>query len=115
MKLLAVCTLVPILCAAFQDLGSKYGGMEWLTVGYFAWPFMIAPVAILVVFLKNRELIRSPQRGANFSQTIKLISYLFLFLNVIAAIGYSWLAAISALVALSVPVADRRLRKQASS
>ncbi|MFE0256067.1 hypothetical protein [Streptomyces sp. NPDC059010] len=112
-KILAACTLIPVLCAAFQDLGSKYGGMDWLTTGYFVWPFMIAPVAFLLLFIKNRELIRDPHRGAHFAQTIKTVSGLFLFLNLIAIL-YSWLAVISVLSALAILVAGRRLKKQAS-
>ncbi|MEU7482406.1 hypothetical protein [Streptomyces sp. NPDC042319] len=114
MKLLFVCTALPVLCAAFQDLGSEYGGLEWLTLEYAVWPLMIAPVAMLAVFITHRELIRNPGKGARFSQTIKVVACLFLFLNVIAAIGYTWPAALSALVALSIPVADRRLKKQAA-
>ncbi|MPY60225.1 hypothetical protein [Streptomyces spongiae] len=113
-KILAACTLIPVLCGAFQDLGSKFGGMYWLTTGYFVWPFMIAPVAFLVLFIKHRELIRNPQKGAHFAQTIKMASGLFLFLNVIA-IAYSWLAVISVLSALTILVASRRLKKQASA
>jgi hypothetical protein len=88
--------------------------MEWLTTGYFVWPFMIAPVVFLALFIKNRELIRNPQKGAHFAQTIKMVSGLFLFLNVIA-VSYSWLAVISVLSALAILVAGRRLKKQASS
>ncbi|MFC9680801.1 hypothetical protein [Streptomyces sp. NPDC056948] len=113
MKFLAAFTLVPILCFAFQDLGSKYGGMDWLTKGYAAWPMMITPVLMLLLFIKNRELIRDPRKGANFSQVIKIVSCLFLIPNVFAAIGYSWLAVISVLSSLTILVADRQLKKQA--
>lgn len=113
MKFLAACTLVPILCFAFQDLGSKYGGMDWLTYGYTAWPLMIAPVLMLVLFFRNRELIRNPHMGANFSQTIKIVAAMYLFWNIIGAIGYSWLALISVLSSLTILVADRQLKKQA--
>ncbi len=112
-KSLAVFTLVPILCFAFQDLGSKYGGLDWLTKGYAAWPMMIAPVLMMLLFIKNRELIRDPRRGANFSQVIKIVSCLFLIPNVFTAIGYSWLAVISVLSSLTILVADRQLKKQA--
>ncbi|MBR8643174.1 hypothetical protein KEF29_37210 [Streptomyces tuirus] len=113
MKFLAACTLVPILCFAFQDLGSKYGGMEWLTIGYAAWPLMIAPTLLLVLFFRYQELIRNPRMGSNFSQTIKIIAAMYLFWNIIGAIGYSWLAVISVLSSLTILVADRRLKKQA--
>lgn len=115
MKFLAAFTLVPILCFAFQDLGSKYGGMDWLTKGYAAWPMMVAPVLMLLLFIKNRELIRDPRRGANFSQVIKIVSCLFLLPNVFAALGYSWLAVISVLSSLTILVADRQLKKQAGA
>jgi hypothetical protein len=115
MRFLAAFTLVPILCFAFQDLGSNYGGMDWLTKGYAAWPMMIAPVLILLLFITNRELIRDPQRGANFSQVIRIVSCLFLIPNVFATIGYSWLAAFSVLSSLTILVADRQLKKQTNS
>jgi len=113
MKYLAVLTLAPILCFAFQDIGSKYGGMDWLTYGYAAWPMMIGPVLMMLLLIKNRELIRDPRGGANFSQTIKIVSFLFLIPNVFVAIGYSWLAVISVLSILTILVADRQLKKQA--
>ncbi|MFI6807671.1 hypothetical protein ACIBO6_22050 [Streptomyces luteogriseus] len=112
MKSLAAFTLVPILCFAFQDLGSKHGGMDWLTKSYAAWPMMIAPVLMLLLLIKNRELIRDPRRGSNFSQVIKIVSCLFLIPNVFAAIGYSWLAVISVLSSLTILVADRQLKRQ---
>jgi hypothetical protein len=115
MRFLAAFTLVPILCFAFQDLGSKYGGMGWLTFGYAAWPLMISPVLMLLLFIKNRELIRGPRRGANFSQTIKIVAAMYLFLNIIGAIGYSWLAVISVLSSLTILVTDRQLKKQTSA
>jgi hypothetical protein len=113
MKFLAAFTLVPILCFAFQDLGSEYGGMGWLTDGYAAWPMMIGPVLMLLLFIKNRELIRDPRKGANFSQTIKIVAFLFLIPNVFLALGYSWLAVISVLSTLTILVADWQLKKQA--
>lgn len=113
MKFLAACTLVPILCFAFQDLGSRFDGMDWLTYGYAAWPLMIAPVLMLALFLKNRELIRNPRMGSNFSQTIKIVAAMYLVWNIIGAIGYSWLAVISVLSSLTILVADRQLKKQA--
>ncbi|GAA4302366.1 hypothetical protein GCM10023086_18670 [Streptomyces venetus] len=111
MKFLAACTLVPILCFAFQDLGSKYGGMDWLTYGYAAWPLMISPVLMLALFFRNRELIRNPRMGSNFSQTIKIVAAMYLFWNIIGALGYSWLAVISVLSSLTILVADRQLKK----
>ncbi|MFG2027441.1 hypothetical protein [Streptomyces sp. NPDC048825] len=113
-RVLSVCTIVPVLCMAFQELGSKYGGMDWLTKGYAAWPIMIAPVAMLVVLIRYRELISNP-KGANFSQVIKLVSCLFLIPNVAVIIGYSWLAVISVLATLAILVTDRQLKKQAAS
>jgi hypothetical protein len=113
MKFLAACTLAPILCFAFQDLGSKYGGLDWLTYGYVAWPLMIAPVLMLVLFFRNRELIRNPHMGANFSQTIKIVAAMYLFWNIIGSIGYNWLGVISVLSSLTILVADRQLKKQA--
>ncbi|GGW33343.1 hypothetical protein AB0E64_22465 [Streptomyces caelestis] len=113
MKYLAAFTLTPILCWAFQDLGSKYGGMDWLTTGYAVWPMMIGPILMLLLFIKNRELIRDPRKGSNFSQTIKIVSCLFLLPNVFATIGYSWLAVIPVLCSLTILVADRQLKKQA--
>jgi hypothetical protein len=113
MRFLAACTLLPILFFAFQDLGSKYGGMHWLTYGYAAWPLMIAPVLMLVLFLWNRELIRNPRAGSNFSQTIKIVAAMYLIWNIIGAIGYSWLAVIPILSSFTILVADRRLKKQA--
>ncbi|MFH8442573.1 hypothetical protein ACH4D3_15265 [Streptomyces sp. NPDC018026] len=112
MKFLAACTLVPILCFAFQDLGSEYGGMDWLTYGYVAWPMMIAPVLMLILFFRNGELIRNPHVGANFSQTIKIVAVMYLFWNIIGAIGYSWLAVISVLACLAILVADWQLKKR---
>lgn len=112
-KILAACTLVPILCFAFQDIGSKYGGMDWLTKGYAAWPMMIAPVLMLLLLIKERELIRDPRRGANFSQVIKIVSCLFLLPNTFAAIGYNLLAVVSVLSSLTILVADRHFKKQA--
>ncbi|MFD3836087.1 hypothetical protein ACFWWC_07465 [Streptomyces sp. NPDC058642] len=113
MKYLAACTLTPVLCFAFQDLGSEHGGMDWLTDGYAAWPLMIAPVLMLVLFFRNQKLIRNPRMGANFSQTIKMVAVMFLFWNIILAIGYNWLAVISVLSSLIILVADRQLKKQA--
>ncbi|KUN26095.1 hypothetical protein AQJ23_12945 [Streptomyces antibioticus] len=114
MRVLFVCTIVPVLCMAFQDLGSKYGGMDWLTKGYAAWPIMIAPVAMLVVLIRNRGLISNP-KGANFSQVIKMVSCLFLIPNVAVIIGYSWLGVISVIATLAILVIDRQLKKQAAS
>ncbi|MFC7896393.1 hypothetical protein [Streptomyces sp. NPDC057381] len=113
MKYLAVFTLAPILCFAVQDIGSEYEGMNWLTYGYAAWPMMIGPVLMLLLFIKKRELIRDPSRGANFSQTIRIASFLYLIPNVFVAIGYSWLAAISVLSIVMILVADWQLKKQA--
>lgn len=115
MKYLATFTLVPILCFAFQDLGSEYGGMDWLTYGYAAWPMMIGPVLMLLLFIRNRELIRVPEKGANFSQTIKIASFLYLIPNLFAAFGYSWIAVISVLSILTILVADRQLKKRAGA
>lgn len=112
MRFLAAFTLVPLLCFAFQDLGSRYGGMDWLTYGYVAWPLMAAPVLMLVLFSRNRALIRNPRMGANFSQTIKIVAAMYLFWNIIGAIGYSWLALISILSSLTILVADRQLKKR---
>lgn len=112
-RFLAAYTLAPILCFAFQGLGSTYGGMDWLTYGYTAWPLMIAPVLMLVLFFRNRELIRNPRMGANFSQTIKIVAAMYLVWNIIGTIGYNWLAVISALCCLTILVADRQLKKQA--
>ncbi|MFI5857954.1 hypothetical protein [Streptomyces parvulus] len=114
-KFLAACTLVPILCFAFQDLGSEYGGMDWLTYGYAAWPMMIAPVLMLIVFFMNRELIRNPQIGANFSQTIKIVAVMYLMWNIIGAIGYSWVAVIPVLSCLTILVADWQIKKRAGA
>ncbi|WP_199896607.1 hypothetical protein [Streptomyces niger] len=114
-KFLAACTLVPILCFAFQDLGSKYGGMDWLTYDYAAWPLMIAPVLMLVLFLMNRELVRNPRTGSNFSQTIMIVAGMYLLWNLIGGIGYSWLAVISVLSSLAILVGGWRLKKQASA
>jgi hypothetical protein len=113
MKFLAACTLLPILCFTFQDLGSKSGRMDWLTYDYAVWPLMIAPVLMLALFLRNRELIRDPQRGSNFSQTIKIVAVMYLIWNIIGAIGYSWLAVIPMLSSLTILAADRRLKRQA--
>ncbi|MFK4544714.1 hypothetical protein RKD29_004310 [Streptomyces tendae] len=113
MKFLAACTLVPILCFAFQDLGSEYGEMDWLTYGYVAWPMMIAPVLMLILLFRNRELIRNPHIGANFSQTIKIVAVMYLFWNIIGAVGYSWLAVLSVLSCLAILVADWQLKKRA--
>ncbi|MCW8377664.1 hypothetical protein [Streptomyces justiciae] len=113
MKYLAACTLVPVLFFAFQDLGSDYGGMDWLTYDYVAWLLMIAPTLMLVLFFRNRELIRNPRIGANFSQTIKIVAAMYLFWNLIGALGYSWLAVIPMLCCLTILVADRQLKKQA--
>lgn len=115
MKFLAAFTLTPILCFAFQDLGSQHGGWDWLTTGYAVWPMMIGPVLMLLLFIRNTELIRDPRRGANFSQTIKFVSCIFVLPNVFAAIGYSWLAVIPLLCYLTILVADRQLKKQARS
>jgi hypothetical protein len=112
MKLLATVTLAPILCFAVQDLGSEYGGMDWLTKGYAAWPMMIAPVLMLLLFIKHRDLIRDPAKGANFSQVVKITAFLFLIPNVFTTIGYSWLAAFSVVASLTILVADRQLKKQ---
>ncbi|WP_405731836.1 hypothetical protein OG885_16685 [Streptomyces sp. NBC_00028] len=113
MKYLAAFTLTPVLCFAFQDLGSKYGGMDWLTGGYAAWPIMIAPVLMLILFIRNQELIRNPQIGTNFSQTIKMIAGMYLFWNIILAFGYKWLAIIPILACLTILIAGRQLKKQA--
>ena len=113
-NLLGVFTVAPILCFAFQDLGSEYGGMDWLTFGYTAWPLMIAPMAMLALFFANRELVRNPHRGAGFSQTIKIVSVLYLFLNAFN-IAYSWVAVISVLASLTILVADWRIKKQAAA
>lgn len=113
--LLAVCTLVPVLCFAFQDLGSEYGGMDWLTFDYAAWPFMLAPMAFLGLFIKYRELIRNPQRGAEFSQLIRLVPILFLIPNAIMVFGYSWLAAVPLIAILTILVGSWQLKKQASA
>ncbi|MBB6419077.1 hypothetical protein [Streptomyces sp. AK010] len=115
MRFLAACTLVPILCFAFQDLGSKYGGMEWLTYDYAAWPLMIAPILMLILFFRSRDLIRNPRMGSNFSQTIKIVAAMYLIWNIIGALGYSWLAVISVLSSLTILVADRQLKKQAGA
>ncbi|MFD4262914.1 hypothetical protein ACFWR9_36205 [Streptomyces sp. NPDC058534] len=115
MKFLAACTLAPILCLAFQDIGSEYAGIDWLTYGYVAWPMMIAPVLMLILFFRNRELIRNPQIGANFSQTIKIVAVMYLVWNIIGAIGYSWLAVIPMLSCLTILVADRQLKKRAGA
>jgi hypothetical protein len=111
MKLLAACTLTPILCFAFQDLGSKYGGFDWLTYGYAAWPLMIAPVLMLALFVRNRELIRNPRTGSNFSQTIKIVAVMYMIWNIIGAIGYSWLAVVSVLSSVTILLADWRLKR----
>ncbi|GGW92171.1 hypothetical protein GCM10010383_22520 [Streptomyces lomondensis] len=87
--------------------------MDWLTKDYAAWPLMIAPVLMLVLFLRSRELIRNPRMGSNFSQTIKIVAAMYLFLNIIVAIGYSRLAVISVLSSLTILVADRQLKKHA--
>jgi peptidoglycan/LPS O-acetylase OafA/YrhL len=113
MKFLAMFTLTPILCFAFQDLGSEHAGMDWLTTGYAAWPMMAGPVLMLLLFIRYRELIRDPRKGANFSQTIKIVAFLFLIPNVFLALGYSWLAVVSVLAILTILVADRQLKKQA--
>ncbi|MFE0807796.1 hypothetical protein ACFW4M_22720 [Streptomyces sp. NPDC058794] len=115
MKFLAACALVPIFLLAFQDIGSEYGGMGWLTYGYVAWPIMIAPVVMLILFFGNRKLIRNPNLGANFSQTIKIVSVMYLFWNIIGAIGYSWLAMISVLSCLTILVADWQLKRRADA
>lgn len=112
MKLLAACTLIPILSFAFQDLGSKYGGMDWLTYGYTAWPLMIAPVLMLVLLLRNQELIRNPSSASSFSQTIKIVAVMYMIWNIIGALGYSWLTVISVLSSLTILVADRQLKKR---
>lgn len=113
MKFLAACTLVPILCFAFQDIGSEHGGMGWLTYGYVAWPMMIAPVLMLILFFRNRELVRNPHLGANFSQTVKIVAVMYLVWNIIGAIGYSWLAVVSVLACLTILVADWQIKKRA--
>ncbi|MGW5636970.1 hypothetical protein [Streptomyces sp. NPDC003832] len=112
MKFLAAFTLVPILCFAFQDIGSKYGELEWLTVGYAALPMMAGPVLILLLFIRNRDLIRDPRKGSNFSRTVKIVACLFLLPNVFATIGYSLLAVISVLSSLAILVADRMLKRK---
>ncbi|MEU6286720.1 hypothetical protein [Streptomyces sp. NPDC046988] len=112
-KYLAACTLTPILIFAFQDIGSEYAGLDWLTYGYVAWSLMIAPVLMLVLFFKNRELIRNPHIGANFSQAIKVVAVMYLFWNIIGSLGYSWLAILPILACLAILVADRQVKKRA--
>ncbi|MFJ9472119.1 hypothetical protein [Streptomyces caniferus] len=107
-------TLLPILCFAFTDLGSKYGGMDWLTQGYAAWPLMLAPVGFLIVFIMYRELTFKSPRGTYLNQTIRTVCYLYLFLNAIA-IAYSWLAVISVLICLSILVSGPILKKRAAA
>ncbi|MFL9657850.1 hypothetical protein ACJ7VE_29540 [Streptomyces sp. PB17] len=113
MKYLAAFGVAPILCFAFQDLGSEYGGLEWLTYGYAAWPMMIGPVLMLLLFFRNRELISVPAKGANFSQTIRIASCLYLIPNLFVAFGYSWLAVISLLSILTILVGDWQIKKRA--
>lgn len=115
MRYLAVFTLTPILCFAFQDLGSEYGELDWLTYGYAAWPMMIGPVLMLLLFIKNRELIRVPERGANFSQTIRIAAFLYLIPNLFVGFGYSWLAVISVISIVTILVADWQLKKRAGA
>ncbi|MFG2326524.1 hypothetical protein [Streptomyces sp. NPDC048568] len=78
-----------------------------------AWSLMIAPVLMLVLFFRNRELIRNPHVGANFSQTIKVFAVMYLFWNIIGALGYSWLAILPILACLAILVADRQVKKRA--
>ncbi|MDN3246231.1 MULTISPECIES: hypothetical protein [unclassified Streptomyces] len=113
MKFLAVCTLVPILALAFQDIGSEYGGMGWLTYDYVAWPIMVAPVLMLFLFFRNRKIVCNPHLGANFSQTIKIVAVMYLVWNIIGALGYSWLAVIPILSCLAILVGDWQLKKRA--
>ncbi|RDD86333.1 hypothetical protein DVZ84_25330 [Streptomyces parvulus] len=89
--------------------------MDWLTYGYAAWPMMIAPVLMLIVFFMNRELIRNPQIGANFSQTIKIVAVMYLMWNIIGAVGYSWVAVIPVLSCLTILVADWQIKKRAGA
>ncbi|WP_030248868.1 hypothetical protein [Streptomyces violens] len=114
MKLLGVFAVVPVLCAAFQDLGSKYGGMDWLTRAYTFGPLMLAPVGFLIVFIMYRELTFNSPRGTYLNQTIRVVCYLYLFLTAIALL-YSWLAAISMLICLSILVAGPILKKRAAA
>lgn len=113
-KLLGVFTVLPVLCFAFTDLGIKYGDMDWLTRDFAAWPLMLAPVGFLILFIMYRELTFNSPRSTYLDQTIRVVCYLFLFLNAIA-IFYTWLAAISALICLSIVVAGPVLKKRAAA
>ncbi|MEU7432755.1 hypothetical protein AB0B07_18310 [Streptomyces sioyaensis] len=113
-KLLGVFAVVPVLCAAFQDLGGKYGGIDWLTPAYAFWPLMLAPVGFLIVFVTYREFTFNSPRGTYLNQTISAVCYLFLFLNAIA-IFYSWLAVFSVLICLSILVSGPILKKRAAA
>ncbi|WP_419995857.1 hypothetical protein [Streptomyces boninensis] len=112
-KYLSVFAVAPILILAFQDLGSKYGNMDWLTRGYAAWPTMIAPLGMLVVFIVHRELIRR-RRGDHFAQTLKMCAIGYALFNLIT-IAYSWLAAISVIACAAILVACQRMQKQSSA
>lgn len=113
-KLLGVFTVLPILCFAFTDLGIKYGDMDWLTRDYAAWPLMLAPVGFLIVFIVYREITFKSRKGTYLNQTIRVVCYLFLFLNAIA-VFYNWLAVISVLICLSILVAGPILKKRAAA
>lgn len=112
-KLVATFALLPVLCMAFVDIGGRVSDIDWLTRDFVAWPLMLAPVGFLFVFVTYRESTFNSPNGTHLNQTTKVFSGMYLVLNLITALAYSWLAVFSVLICLSILVTGPILKRRA--
>ncbi|MEU6119221.1 hypothetical protein ABZ840_32360 [Streptomyces sp. NPDC047117] len=96
-----VIALVPLLWFLLAGLIGKFAGRDWVPIEAWAWPLMIAPVALTVVFVVFRRIIQNPEHLGSLPTMFKVAAGLLLVANG-ALIIYSWVAAVPAVLSVAI-------------
>ncbi|MFC6062184.1 hypothetical protein [Streptomyces ochraceiscleroticus] len=96
-----VIVLVPLLWFLLAGLIGKFAGRDWVPIEAWAWPMMIAPFALTVVFVMFRRIIQDPEHVGSLPTMSKVAAGLLLVANG-ALIIYSWVAVVPAVLCLAI-------------
>ncbi|MGI5468447.1 hypothetical protein [Streptomyces sp. CA-132043] len=96
-----VIVLVPLLWFLLAGLIGKFAGRDWVPIEAWAWPLMIAPVALTVVFVMFQRIIRNPEHVGALPTMFKVAAGLLLVANG-GLIIYSWVAAVPAVLSVAI-------------
>ncbi|MFI1156938.1 hypothetical protein [Streptomyces sioyaensis] len=97
-----VITLAPLLWFLLGGGAiAKIAGKDWMPIEAFAWPVMVAPVALTLVYLKYRRDIQVSENVPNVRWLVRIAAGLFIVANG-ALILYSWSVVIPAALCVAI-------------